>query len=477
MIDETCGVYIDGNWRSTAEEISVRHFEDETFDKSKHTYPSHYTAADNDDVKEAVRVASSAADGLTIVERANMLEELAELVQENKQYLTECIIKEAGKPISSARGEVEATIERFNRAVEEVRALNGTYQEGTTSSHEDWQSIVKPVPLGAIGVISPYNYPLLTTVLQVAPALAAGNGVVIKPSSKTPGPSVILAELFDTTEFPSSLLNVVVGDGETIGTALAQSDIDMVALTGSTTAGQTVASNTSVTRLQMELGGNAPALVFPDADTDEAASECVAGSLKYGGQRCSAVSRIIAHEKIVDELVENIMREVKTNNWGLCGLYNENTKMAPLIDETQAEWVGTLIDDAVEKGASVELGGERHNEFFEPTVLTNVPHNARIITEEQFGPVVVITNAETEQEMMKLANGGELTLDASLFTNNHSRIMRCSDKINAGTVRVNGAPSHGLGDVPFGGMNKSGIGRQGLHVTIENMLTTKSIIL
>jgi len=246
-------------------------------------------------------------------------------------------------------------------------------------------------------------------------------------------------------------------------------------MTGSSGAGKHVAKTSGMVNLHMELGGNAPALVFPDADLSDVATDCAAGSFKYAGQRCSAVSRVLAHESVHDDVVD--LLEAEMDQWTAGDLFDEDTAFGPLISEDQAEWVEELVEDAVEKGADLVRGGDRDGAFFEATLLANVPHDARIVHEEQFGPVAVVTTFEDEEEALEIANGGDLALDAAVFTSDHDRAMRVATKVDAGGVRINGAPSHGLGDIPFGGNKDSGIGREGLDASIHSMLRKKSIVL
>ncbi|MFD1512725.1 aldehyde dehydrogenase family protein [Halomarina rubra] len=412
----------------------------------------------------------------TIVERAGWLEEIADGLEARKAELAEVIVREAGKPISSARGEVDSAAERFRRAAEEARNQQGEFVEGTTEGHEGWQAIVKPQPVGVVLCVTPYNYPLATTALQVAPALAAGNSVVCKPATKTPISGAILAEVVDDVDLPEGAFNFVAGRSSDIGDVLAGDDrLDAVALTGSSNAGKHVARESGMVHLHMELGGNAPALVFPDADLDAAAADCAKGSFKYAGQRCSAVSRVLAHDEVHDELVERI--EAQMDDWQPGDLFDEDTAIGPLISESQAAWVEELVVDAVEKGATLVRGGERDGKTVEPTLLADVPHDARILHEEQFGPVAAVARVADEADAVGLANEGDLGLDASVFTADHDRAMRLADRIEAGAVRLNGAPSHGLGDIPFGGVGDSGIGREGIGYSIEAFTTTKSIVL
>lgn len=465
-------LYVGGEWQSTDETIDVRDLTDDST-------LVRVGAGTEEDVDEAMAAAESAQPAMrdsTIVQRAEWLEAIADGIESRADELAETIVREAGKPISSARGEVSSAAERFRRAVEEVRSLQGEYVQGTTDGHEGWNAIVQPEPVGTVLCIAPYNYPLATTALQVAPALAAGNSVVLKPATKTPFTALKLAEIVDDLDLPDGAFNVVTGKGSDIGDALAADErIDAIAMTGSSNAGERVARQSGMVELHMELGGNAPVVVFPDADLDGAAAASAKGSLKYAGQRCSAVSRVLAHRDVHDGLASQIEREM--DQWQLGDLFDEDTDLGPLIDESQAEWVEELVDDALDRGATLVRGGERDGARFEPTLLTNVPHDARILTEEQFGPVVALTAFEDEEEALSIANAGDLALDASVFTSDYDRARRVADALQGGAVRINGAPSHGLGDIPFGGVGASGIGREGIGQSIEAFTTTKSIIL
>ncbi|WP_254543734.1 aldehyde dehydrogenase family protein [Halomarina pelagica] len=465
-------LYVDGRWVSAERTRDVSDLaEGGTFATVAAATPEQADAA-----LAAAERAQAAMRESTVVQRAEWLDAIADGIEERADELADVIVREAGKPITSARNEVNAAAERFRRAVEEVRTMRGEYREGTTSGHEGWRAIVKPVPRGTVLCISPYNYPLSTTALQVAPALAAGNSVVLKPASQTPVSSKLLAEVVADVGLPDGAFNYVTGPSSEIGDVLAGDDrVNAIAMTGSSAAGKHVARESGMVELHMELGGNAPAIVFSDADLAAAAAASAKGSLKYAGQRCSAVSRVLVHESVHDELAGRIDEEM--DQWQPGDLFDEETALGPLIDEGQAEWVEELVEDAVERGASLVRGGERDGQFFEPTLLTNVPHDACILREEQFGPVVAIASFEDESEALELANAGEYGLDAAVFTADYDRAMRLAERIEAGAVRINGAPSHGLGDIPFGGVKDSGIGREGLGVSIESFVQRKSIVL
>jgi len=463
-------LYVDGEWRSVDGRIEVG-------DLAEGGTVATVGAGSEADADAALAAADRSAIGeSTIVERAEWLGAIADGIEARRAELAETIAREAGKPITGARGEVDSAAERFRRAVEEARNLDGEYREGTTAGHEGWEAIVRPEPVGVVLCIAPYNYPLATTALQVAPALAAGNAVVLKPASQTPVSALLLAEVVDGIDLPKGAFNVVTGSSSEIGDPLASDGrVDAVAMTGSSGAGEHVARESGMVNLHMELGGNAPALIFPDADLAEAAGACAKGALKYAGQRCSAVSRVLAHESVHDGLAARLDREVASYEVG--NPLDESTDLGPLISEEQADWVEELVDDALARGATLVRGGDRDGRRFEPTLLTNVPHDARILREEQFGPVVALAAVADEAEALELANAGDLGLDGCVFTADHDRAMRVADALEAGAVRINGAPSHGLGDIPFGGVNASGIGREGLGVSIEAFTTTKSIVL
>ncbi|WP_435102339.1 aldehyde dehydrogenase family protein [Halarchaeum sp. P4] len=470
-------LYIDGEWVDAADTMAVTDL------ASGGTFAD-AAAADEEAAERALEAAQRVKPTLretTIPQRVDWLNAIADGLEERQDALAEVITREAGKPITSARGEVESAAERFRRAGEELRALKGEYREGTTEGHEGWRALVTHEPIGAVLCVTPYNYPLATTALQVAPALAAGNAVILKPASKTPVSASILADVIADVDLPDGAFNFVPGRGSVIGDTLAGDDrINAIAMTGSSSAGEHIAKESGMVTLHMELGGNAPAVVFEDADLDAAVSAAAKGSLKYAGQRCSAVSRIVVQESVHDDVVAKLDDELDA--WTVGDLFDEETDLGPVISEAQAEWIQELVDDAVERGADLRRGGayaETADGVFtyEPTLLADVPQNARIVHEEQFGPVAAVTTFEDEADALQVVNESDLALDGAVFTSDYDRALRVAERLDAGAVRINGAPSHGLGDIPFGGNGASGIGREGLHETIEEFTRKKSIIL
>jgi glyceraldehyde-3-phosphate dehydrogenase [NAD(P)+] len=470
-------LYIGGEWSSGADTIPVT-------DLSNGGTFAQIAGADEEQALDALAAADNVKPTLretTVPQRCEWLESIACGIESRKEELTEVIVREAGKPVSSARSEVDSAVERFRRAKEEVRSLKGEFREGTTDGHEGWQAIVKHEPIGAVLCITPYNYPLATMALQVAPALAAGNAILLKPSSKTPISASIIAEIVTETGLPDGAFNFVPGYSSAIGDTLASDDrINAIAMTGSTGAGKHIARVSEMVNLHMELGGNAPVIVYPDADLDDVTTSVAGGTMKYAGQRCSAVSRVVVHESVHDALAKQLDAEL--DEWEVGDLFDETTDLGPVISRDQASWIQELVDDAVERGATLVRGGEFYETetdvyAYEPTLLTDVPRDARIVHEEQFGPVAALTTFADEDDALNLVNDCDLALDGAVFTNDYDRALRVAEKIDAGGVRINGAPSHGLGDIPFSGNKDSGIGQEGLHETIEQFIRTKSIIL
>ena len=467
-------LYVDGQWRSTEDTIEVTDLADGgTF--------ATVAAANEADAATALAAAATVQPTMrntTAVERANWMTAIAAGIDDRADELATVIVREAGKPISSAKSEVAAAAERFRRAAEEIRAISGEFLEGTTASHEGWQAIVKRQPVGTVLCISPYNYPLATMAQQVAPALVAGNAVIVKPATYTPVSGVILAEIIDDAvpNLPAGAFGFVPGPSSEIGDVLAGDDrVDAIAMTGSTEAGKHIAAISGMVELHFELGGNAPAIVFADADLENAAMAATKGGLSYAGQRCSAVSRVLVAAEVHDDLVEQI--DGAMTAWQAGDLFDSETSFGPLITEAHAHRVRSLVNDALDRGATLVRGGVVDGQYMEPTLLADVPAGADILTEEQFGPVVAVAGFADESEALAMANDTTLGLDAAVFTDAYDRAFRVAGGLDVGGVRINGRPSHGGGDIPYGGVKDSGIGREGIHYTIERFLDSKTIIL
>ncbi len=432
-----------------------------------------------DDALKAVEAAHSARQliaKMDTVDRIQLLHKIKGLAEEHKEELIEMLIQEAGKPRAYAEGEVKATIERLHYAAEEAKIMYGEYIPGDLVSGASQKfAIVSRKPAGVVLAICPFNYPLFISVSKIVPALLAGNSVVCKAASDDPIALLMFTRLAELAGVPKGVLNVITGGGGEIGDLLAgHAKIDMISFTGSTAVGQHIASIAGMKKLHLELGGKSPAIVLEDADIELAVKECAAGALKFSGQRCDALSRILVSQGIAEDFAARMAKEVQ--GWKVGNPKEPDTKIGPLINEAALEKVESLVKDAVSKGAKLLLGGKKKGTYFEPTVLDHVNEKMEIAWKETFGPVVAIMRVRDMEDALAIANRSSFGLDASVFTQDIEKALYLAKNIESGSVTINGSPAHGIGNFPFGGDKDSGMGREGLHYSIEEMTRIHTII-
>jgi aminobutyraldehyde dehydrogenase len=432
-----------------------------------------------DDVDLAVAAAVRARrDWARIVpkQRSEILHAIADRIAENHDLLVRLESLNTGKPLSVARDDVDGTIDTFRFMAGALRATTSMAAGEYAESH---LSVILREPLGVVGVVTPWNYPLLMAAWKLAPILAAGNTVVIKPSEQTPLTTLKLAELI-TDLLPPGVLNVVPGLGPVVGHALAaHADIDMIALTGSVNSGRAVAraAADSLKRVHLELGGKAPVVVFEDADLDLVATSLRAASFYNGGQECGAACRVLAHESIADELVERLVAQVRELALGDPGA-GDDIEVGPLVSKPHYDRVLAHLDRAFEQGARAAIGGAAADGtgfFVQPTVLVDVAAGAACTTEEIFGPVVSVETFSDEDEAIERANSVALGLSASVWTNDARRSHDVAGRLDAGTVWVN---SHLVlaNEVPWGGFKGSGYGRDLSIYALDDYSRTKHVM-
>ncbi|GBC68351.1 NADP-dependent glyceraldehyde-3-phosphate dehydrogenase [archaeon HR01] len=424
---------------------------------------------------ETAKKSQKAIRELAAIERIEIFRQAAETLRQRINDFAETLVVEAGKPRDDAAGEVRATIDRMILSMEETRKIFGEYIPGDWSDDTRGKiALVIHEPVGVVGAIGPFNYPLYIPAAKLIPALLSGNSVVLKPSSSTPISQLLLAKVLEESGLPPGCLNVVTGPGR-LGTILAASeDVRMISFTGSTETGREIFRAASIKQLHLELGGKGVAIVLDDADIALAAEKCVAGALKNSGQRCDAVSLILVIDKVAEEFVSNVVKEVE--KWVVGDPRHHDVKLGPLINSQQVERVRQLVDDALEKGAKLLRGGRYFGCYFEPTVLDYVPRTARIIWEETFGPVVTISRVRDESEALEIASQIRYGLDSCVFTNNFYRMWKIAKQLQTGAVTINDLPRHGVGYFPFGGIKDSGIGREGIGYSIDEMTVLKTIV-
>ena len=431
---------------------------------------------ETNDAIEAANIAWPNWRSKTAKERSVILKKWFDLIMENQEDLAILMTAEQGKPIAEARGEVGYGASFIEWFAEEGKR---TYGDVIPTPSNDRRIIVIKQPIGVVAAITPWNFPIAMITRKCAPALAAGCPVVIKPASETPLSALAIAELADQAGIPKGVLNVVVGTHSSeIGLALTDSKIvRKLSFTGSTAVGKILTRNCADTmkKVSMELGGNAPFIVFDDADLDSAVSGALISKFRNTGQTCVCSNRILVQEGIYDEFVTRLADSVKTLNVG--NGMEEGINQGPLISQKALDKVKDHISDAVDKGAVIVAGGKPHQSggtMFEPTVISNVDSSMKVASEETFGPLAPIFKFSTEQEAIDMANDTEFGLASYFYTSNVNRIWRVSEALEYGMVGVNeGVISNEV--APFGGVKESGLGREGSHYGIDDFLELKYI--
>ena len=412
----------------------------------------------------------------TAKERAAILKKWFDLIMSNQEDLAMLMTAEQGKPLAEARGEVGYGASFIEWFAEEGKR---TYGDVIPTPANDRRILVIKQPIGVVASITPWNFPIAMITRKCAPALAAGCPVVIKPAAETPLSALAIAELADQAGIPKGIINVIVGTNSSeIGLALTDSKIvRKLSFTGSTAVGKILTRNCADTmkKVSMELGGNAPFIVFDDADLDAAVAGAMISKFRNTGQTCVCTNRFLVQEGIYEEFVKRLADAVKTLNVG--NGMDEGVNQGPLISLKALDKVKYHLSDAVDRGAVIVAGGKPHQNggtMFEPTVVSNVDSSMKIASEETFGPLAPIFKFSTEQEAIDMANDTEFGLASYFFTNDINRIWRVSEALEYGMVGVNeGVISNEV--APFGGIKESGLGREGSHYGIDDFLELKYI--
>jgi aminobutyraldehyde dehydrogenase len=434
------------------------------------------TAADVDVAVTAARSAQPAWGALTPKERAAVLLKIADRVEQNATLLERLESVNAGKPNAVSQDDVSSTVDTFRFMAGAGRAITSQAAADYTADH---LSLIIREPLGVIGVVTPWNYPLLMAAWKLAPILAAGNTVVLKPSEQTPLTTLKFAELVADL-LPAGVLNIVTGYGPEVGGRLStHPDIDMIALTGSVASGRAVAKAAaeSLKRVHLELGGKAPVLIFADADLAAAATSLRAAGYWNSGQECGAGCRVLVHSSVAQEFVDHLVREVSTLVVGEPGA-GDDVEIGPMVSKAHFDRVAGFLERAAAAGITAAVGGsplDGPGYFIPPTVLIDVPGDAECAREEIFGPVITVETFDEEDEAVRRANEVPYGLAASVFTENARRGLDIPGKLDFGTVWVN---SHLViaTEAPWGGFKGSGYGRDLSLYALDDYSRTKHVM-
>jgi len=466
---------IDGQWTAAAN--------DKTIAVTNPATGAQVATVPNGGTLDAERAIASSARAFqswrqtTAEHRAKLLRRWFELMNEHQEDLAAIMTAEQGKPLAEARGEIAYAAAYIEWFAEEARRV---YGDIVPSPWGDKNILVKKEPVGVCAAITPWNFPAAMITRKVAPALAAGCTIIVKPASQTPLSALALAELAQRAGVPAGVINVITGSAREIGGALtADPTVRKLTFTGSTEVGRVLAAQCAPTlkRMSLELGGNAPFIVFDDADLDAAVEGAIASKYRNSGQTCVCANRFLVQAGVYDAFAAKLVEAVaklQVGNGAQAGV-----TQGPLIDPPALEKVEELVADALGQGAKIATGGQRHSlggTFFQPTVLTQVSKDMRVANEEIFGPVAPLLRFEDEAEAIAIANSSEFGLAAYFYSRDLARVWRVADAIEAGMVGVNtGLISTAV--APFGGVKQSGMGREGSRYGIDEYMDTKYVCL
>ncbi|HNW99325.1 MAG TPA: aldehyde dehydrogenase family protein [Bacteroidales bacterium] len=412
---------------------------------------------------------------MSVHERATILFRTAEIVEKNKEEFAVTIAREGSKTIKEARKEANRCVNTLRVSAEESKRLLGeTIPFDSFPGGENKLGYYYRQPIGVVLAITPFNDPLNLVAHKLGPAIAAGNSVVLKPATVTPLSAIKLAEAMFATGLPKECLQVVTGNGSEIGPALVQDErIRMVSFTGGFDAGKEITKIAGIKKIGMELGSNSPVIVWDDVDVDYAVESCVSGAFWAAGQNCIGVQRIYIHKRIYNEFRDKFV--ARTLKYKIGNKMQEDCDMGPMITEKEAERVEKWIKEAVSLGAKCLCGGKRKGAIMEPSVLENVPENATIHKEEVFGPAVNLYQVETMDEAIAKANSLPFGLHAAVFCNNINLAMKAAYGVDCGGVIINDSTDYRLDSMPFGGIKNSGLGREGIKFSLQEMTEPKMV--
>ncbi|MFQ5815726.1 MAG: aldehyde dehydrogenase family protein [Candidatus Hydrothermarchaeaceae archaeon] len=464
---------VGGEWRESDEKVDVVNPYDDSVVAT-------VSFASKEDVGEAIESAVTAfqeTKGLPSYVRSRILTQISRGLEERMDELARVISLESGKPIGAARGEVARAVSTFSIAAEEANRIGGEVLPlDITEAAEGRIGITRRFPIGPIAAISPFNFPLNLVAHKVAPAIASGCPVIVKPPSKTPITSLILGEIVMETELPKGALSVLPCSTDVAEPLTTDPRLKMLTFTGSGAVGWSLKKKADPRKkVILELGGNAGLIVHGDADVNLAVSKALIASFAYAGQVCISVQRLYVHEDIYKPFMEKFVDGVKGLKLG--DPLDPNVDLGPMVDEKAAERTQGWVEEAVKDGASVLAGGKARGRYFEPTVLVNASPQSKVCSEEIFAPVVTVFKYGDIDEALDSINDSHYGLQAGIFTNDHDVIWHAFERLEVGGVMINDTPMFRVDNMPYGGIKDSGFGREGLKYAIEEMTELKLMVL
>jgi len=462
---------IDGQWVAGGPAVEVKNkYSGETVG----IVPS----ARREDLDAAIAAAQRAAPVMADMpahRRAEILLKTAALLRAQMDDLARTIAAEAGKALKFARAEVERACSTFTIAAEEARRLHGeTIPLDGVPSGEGYFGFWTRRPVGVIGAISPFNFPLNLVAHKVAPAVAAGNTIVLKPATTTPLAAVKLCQLLMDAGLPAGAINLVIGSGGTVGEWLVTDPrVDKITFTGSPDVGRHILAVAGIKKVTLELGNTSPVVVAPDADLDFVARRCAVGAYYNSGQVCISVQRIYSQKPVFEPFAEKFVRATEAMVVG--DPLDERVDVGPMIDAKEVDRIEGWVEEAQVSGAKLLTGGKRDGTVYYPTVLTNVTEAMKVVAEEAFAPVASIIASDDFESALQQANDTRYGLQVGVFTRDIDRVFRAVRRLNFGGVIINDTPNFRADHMPYGGNRQSGLGREGVRFAMEEMTNIQMV--
>jgi glyceraldehyde-3-phosphate dehydrogenase (NADP+) len=471
----TTGVYsfcLAGQWLTSSNVVDVvSPYDQRVVGRVSMAGPEH--------VEEAIAAADKAfavTRKLAAYERQSALTKIASELSGRAEEFAQCISAEAGKPIRTARSEVERAAFCFQYAAEETTRLNGEMLAlDAQAASANRLGLLRRVPLGAVSGITPFNFPLNLVAHKIAPALAAGCSIVLKPATKTPMVALMLADVVSRSGYPKEAVSILPMSADTAAPLVEDERLKLVTFTGSALVGWALKARAGKKKVALELGGNAGCIVHSDADVDQAVARCVAGGFAFAGQSCISVQRIFVERTVFEEFLGKLSVSVQKLKVG--DPAEESTDVGPMIRLADAERADTWIAEAVGQGAKVVCGGNRSGTLLAPTVLTGTGETQRVNCEEIFAPVVTVESYDDFGEAVARVNRSPFGLQAGVFTRDIKRLMYAYEELEVGGVIAGDVPTFRIDHMPYGGVKDSGMGREGIRYAIEEMTEPKLLVL
>ena len=464
-------ILVDGEWYETGETLDVR----SPFDGSVVAQVAYGGAAD---ARRAIDAAAKAMKTpVPAHERAAVLDRLAAILRDRRDEFARTIAQEAGKPFATAQAEADRAVQTVLFSAVEARSLGGEVigmdAHPAGSGHA---GLVMRLPIGVVGAISPFNFPLNLVAHKIAPAFAAGCAVVLKPAGATPLSALLLAQAFEDAGQPAGWLNVVVGKSSEIGDAMIEDErVRLITFTGSSAVGWKLRERASRKKVSLELGNSTPVIVLADADLDKAAAAVATHGYSFAGQSCISVQRVYVEDSAYDAFVEKVRPKVEALVTG--DPLDPQTQVGPVIDEGNRDRIRDWIKEAVSGGAKLLTGGETDAGLLRPTLLGDVDLDMKVACDEVFGPVVTLARVRDLDEAVEKANGTGYGLQAGIFTSNISKALQATRVLDFGGVTVNEAPTYRADQMPYGGVKESGNTREGPRYAVHKMTEPRLVVI